>query len=346
MDYAIVWSILIPVALFIYMALDGFDLGIGLLFPIGSSSQTRENMMNSIAPIWDTNETWLVLAAGGLYGIFPKAYVFIFNALYIPLIAMLICLIFRGVSFEFRFKSPERFKWVWSAFFFLGSLGMSIFQGIIFGQLIQGFQTIDGQFNHDYWAWLNTFNFCVAGLFVLFYALMGANFLIYRLKEAEKQRFACISKGLIVIVASYFIALVGVSGYYVVHDASAVVSFPSGKYLVQRFHDFYSAYIGLFAIIGLITVKIYRSLSAKEGSDFAPFLYGVALLAVVFCGVVFLGWPYIVPGALTIWQASSLPETQKLMFFGALIFLPLILGYSMYNFYVFRGKVADQKFYH
>jgi cytochrome bd ubiquinol oxidase subunit II len=346
MDYAIVWSVLIPVALFIYMALDGFDLGIGLLFPLGSNSQSRENMMNSIAPIWDTNETWLVLAAGGLYGIFPKAYVFIFNALYVPLIAMLICLIFRGVSFEFRFKSPERFKWVWSTFFFLGSLGMSVCQGIIFGQLIQGFQTIEGQFNHDYWAWLNTFNFCVAGLIVLFYAFMGANFLIYRLKDAEKQRFVCASKGLIIVTAVYFIALVGASGYYVVHDASADLSFPSGKHLAQRFHEFYSVYIGLFAIIGLITVKLYRSLSAKEMSDFAPFLYGVALLATVFGGVVFLGWPYIVPGALTIWQASSLPETQKLMFFGALIFLPLILGYSMYNFYIFRGKVADQKFYH
>jgi cytochrome d ubiquinol oxidase subunit II len=346
MDYAIIWSILIPVALFIYMALDGFDLGVGILYPLGLSSQTRENMMNSIAPIWDTNETWLVLAAGGLYGIFPKAYVFIFNALYTPLIAMLICLIFRGVSFEFRFKSPERFRWIWSTFFFLGSLGMAACQGIILGQLIQGFQTIEGQFNHDYGAWCNSFNFCVAGLVILFYAFMGANFLIYRLKEAEKSRFVWASRWLLVIAVLYFSVLVASVGYYIVHDAAAAVSFPSGKYLAQRFQAFYSAYVGLLASAGLLVVKIYRSLSAKEVSDFAPFLYGVALLAAVFGGIVFLGWPYIVPGALTIWQASSLPETQKLMFFGAIIFLPLILGYSMYNFYVFRGKVADQKFYH
>lgn len=344
MDYAIIWSLLIPVALFIYMALDGFDLGVGILYPLGSSSQTRENMMNSIAPIWDTNETWLVLAAGGLYGIFPKAYVFIFNALYIPLITMLICLIFRGVSFEFRFKSPERFKWIWSTFFFLGSLGMSICQGIALGQLIQGFHTVDGQFNHDYWAWFNPFNFFVAGLVVLFYAFMGSSFLIYRLKEAEKLLFVSISKKLLIVTALYFVALVAISGYYIVHDADA--AFPSGKHLEQRFHEYYSVYIGLLAIAGLVIVKLYRSLSAKEVSDFAPFLYGVALLAAVFAGVVFMGWPYIVPGALTIWQASSLPETQKLMFMGALIFLPLILGYSVYNFYVFRGKVADQKFYH
>lgn len=344
MDYAFAWSILIPVALFIYMALDGFDLGIGILFPVGADSRSRENMMNSIAPIWDTNETWLVLAAGGLYGVFPKAYVFIFNALYIPLIAMLICLIFRGVSFEFRFKSPERFRWIWSTFFFLGSLGMSVFQGIIFGQLIQGFQTIDNQFNLDYWAWLNIFNFAVAGLVILFYAFMGANFLIYRLKETERLRFVCASKWLLGVTALYFISIVVVFSYGV-QNADAV-SFPSGKYLAQRFQAFYSAYIGLLAIVGLLVVKTYRSLSKKETSDFAPFLYGFALLAAVFCGMVFLGWPYIVPGALTIWQASSLPETQKLMFIGALIFLPLILGYSMYNFYVFRGKVADQKFYH
>ncbi|QOL20098.1 cytochrome d ubiquinol oxidase subunit II [Candidatus Bodocaedibacter vickermanii] len=344
MDYAIAWSILIPVALFIYMALDGFDLGIGILFPLGSDSRARENMMNSIAPIWDTNETWLVLAASGLYGIFPKAYVFIFNALYIPLIAMLICLIFRGVSFEFRFKSPERFKWIWSTFFCLGSFGMSVFQGIVFGQLIQGFQTIDSQFNNDYWAWLNIFNVAVAGLVVLFYAFMGANFLIYRLKETERLRFVCVSKWLLGVTVLYFISIVVVFGSGV-HSADAA-SFPSGKYLAQRFQAFYSAYIGLFAIIGLIVVKLYRSLAEKAQCDFAPFLYGVALLAAVFGGVVFLGWPYIVPGALTIWQASSLPETQKLMFIGASIFLPLILGYSMYNFYVFRGKVADQKFYH
>lgn len=346
MDYAIIWSILIPLALFIYMALDGFDLGIGLLFPLGSNSQTRENMMNSIAPIWDTNETWLILAAGGLYGIFPKAYVFIFNALYIPLITMLICLIFRGVSFEFRFKSPERFRWVWSTFFFLGSLGMSACQGIALGQLIQGFQTVDGQFNHDYWAWMNCFNGCFAVLVILFYAFMGSNFLIYRLKETEKLRFVCVSKWLLGITTIFFITVVSVFGYYIVHNAAAATSFPAGKHLAQRFHEFYSVYIGLLAIAGLIVIKIYRSLSAKEVSDFAPFLYGVALLAAVFAGVVFLGWPYIVPGALTIWQASSLPETQKLMFIGALVFLPLILGYSMYNFYVFRGKVADQKFYH
>ncbi|MDP3936022.1 MAG: cytochrome d ubiquinol oxidase subunit II [Alphaproteobacteria bacterium] len=346
MDYAIIWSILIPLALFIYMALDGFDLGVGILFPFGSSSQTRENMMNSIAPIWDTNETWLVLAAGGLYGVFPKAYVFIFNALYIPLIAMLICLIFRGVSFEFRFKSPERFRWIWSAFFFLGSLGMSACQGIALGQLIQGFQTVEGQFNNDYWAWLNCFNGCVAVLVILFYAFMGSNFLIYRLKETEKLRFVCISKWLLGITTLFFIAVVAAFGYYIVHNAAAPISFPSGKYLAQRFHGFYSLFIGVLAVAGLIIVKIYRSLAAKEVSDFAPFLYGVALLAAVFIGVVFLGWPYIVPGALTIWQASSLPETQKLMFIGALVFLPLILGYSVYNFYVFRGKVADQKFYH
>jgi cytochrome d ubiquinol oxidase subunit II len=327
------------------MALDGFDLGIGILFPLGSDSQSRENMMNSIAPIWDTNETWLVLAAGGLYGIFPKAYVFIFNALYIPLIAMLICLIFRGVSFEFRFKSPERFRWIWSTFFFLGSLGMSVFQGIIFGQLIQGFQTIDNQFNNDYWAWLNIFNFAVAGLVVLFYAFMGANFLIYRLKETERLRFVCVSKWLLGVTVLYFILVIAVFCYSV-YSADATISFPSGKYLAQRFQAFYTAYIGVLVIAGLIVVKIYRSLSEKDVCDFAPFLYGVALLAAVFGGVVFLGWPYIGPRALTIWQASSRPETQKLMFIGASIFLPLILGYSMYNFYVFRGKVADQKFYH
>jgi cytochrome bd ubiquinol oxidase subunit II len=342
MDYAILWGVLIGAALFIYMALDGFDLGIGIVFPLGLTSKNRENMMNSIAPIWDTNETWLVLAAGGLYGVFPKAYVFIFNALYIPLIAMLICLIFRGVSFEFRFKSPERFKFVWSAAFFAGSLGASICQGIILGQLIQGFQMIDGQFNQDYWGWINSFNACFSGLIALFYAFMGSNFLIYRLKEDEKLRFVSVSKWLLCVLVVYFACLSMFFG----HTASSAKPFPASEHLVQRFQMYYSLYIGIGAAIGLLVVKLYRSLSAKKVSDSKPFIYGAMLLAVVFMGVAFLGWPYIVPGALTIWEASSLPETQKLMFIGAAVFLPLILGYSAYNFYIFRGKVADQKFYH
>lgn len=342
MDYAVLWGILIGAALFIYMALDGFDLGIGIVFPLGASSHTRENMMNSIVPIWDTNETWLVLAAGGLYGVFPKAYVFIFSALYIPLIAMLICLIFRGVSFEFRFKSPERFKFIWSAAFFVGSLGASMCQGIILGQLIQGFQTIDGQFNQDYWAWFNGFNFWIGGLIALFYAFMGANFLIYRLKEDEKLRFVSVSRCVLSGFVLYFVSLCGFFGY----DASSSGLFPASKHITERFYMYHSLYIGLGAVIGLLIIKLYRSLYAEDLSDFKPFILGALLLAFVFFGVAFLGWPYIVPGALTIWEASSLPETQKLMFIGASIFLPLILGYSAYNFYIFRGKVADQKFYH
>ena len=338
MDYAVLWGILIGVALFIYMTLDGFDLGIGILFPFGLTSKNRENMMNSIAPIWDTNETWLVLAAGGMYGVFPKAYVFIFNALYIPLIAMLICLIFRGVSFEFRFKSPERFRFVWSTLFFLGSLGASLCQGMILGQLIQGFQTIDGNFNQDYWGWLNGFNLCVGGFVVLFYAFMGANFLIYRLKNDERQRFISVSKRLLSLVVVCFVLL----GYFVYN----IEVLPAGKHLLQRFQTYHSLYTGIGAIITLLVVKLYRTLNRQDVSDSIPFIYGAMLLGVVFFGTTFLGWPYIVSGVHTIWQASSLPETQKLMFVGASVFLPLIFGYSIYNFYIFRGKVADQNFYH
>ncbi len=341
MDYAVLWGILISAALFIYMTLDGFDLGIGIVFPFGLTSQTRENMMNSIAPIWDTNETWLVLAAGGLYGVFPKAYVFIFSALYVPLIAMLICLIFRGVSFEFRFKSPERFKFVWSSAFFFGSLGASICQGIILGQLIQGFQTIDGQFNQDYWAWFNGLNFSMGGLIALFYAFMGSNFLIYRLKDDEKLRFIGVSRCFLSAFIVFFALMCVFFGY-----AASTELFPASKHIVRRFHECYSLYIGLGAVIGLFVVKLYRSLCIQDVSDSKPFVLGVLLLACVFFSVAFLGWPYIVPGALTVWEASSLPETQKLMFIGASVFLPLILGYSAYNFYIFRGKVADQKFYH
>lgn len=345
MDFAITWSILIGVALFIYMALDGFDLGIGILFPLGSSSDERDQMMYSIAPIWDTNETWLVLAAGGLYGVFPKAYVFIFNALYIPLTAMLICLIFRGVSFEFRIKSAERFKFIWSFMFFVGSLGASLCQGIILGQLIRGFHANTHNFNYNYWGWFEDFNFFVGVLVVLFYAFMGANFLIYRFQGMQKQRFVTIAKRLLFILVIFFIALVFISSY-IMHTHPNTEIFPAGHHLEERFHSFYSSYIVLLGVISLIVFKLYRTLSDESMIDYYPFIYGIILLVLVFAGITFLGWPYIVPGVYTIWEASSQHETQKLMFIGAAAFLPLILGYSAYNFYVFRGKISEQKFYH
>lgn len=345
MDFAIIWSILIGVALFMYMALDGFDLGIGILFPFARTTTTRDHMMQSIAPIWDTNETWLILAAGGLYGIFPKAYVFIFNALYIPLIGMLICLIFRGVSFEFRFKAPKKLKLIWSFLFFLGSLGASLFQGIILGQLIRGFHTVNSQFDNNYWYWFQDFNFFVGGLVILFYAFMGANFLIYRLENSDKQYFTSISKSLLWVSTIYFSALLGAT-VYVIQKYSALEIFPAGLYLKERILKFYPFAMGALSVIALIIIKIHQTLTTKIIVDSRPFIYGIILLAFVFGSLTFLGWPYIVPGVYTIWEASSHPDTQKLMFIGASVFLPLILGYSLYNFYIFRGKITNQKLYH
>jgi cytochrome d ubiquinol oxidase subunit II len=345
MDYAIAWGVLISIALFIYMALDGFDIGIGILFPFSSSTQERDYMMQSIAPIWDANETWIVLAGGGLYATFPKAYVFIFNALYIPLIAMLIFLIFRGVSFEFRFKSPQKFKFIWSCMFFLGSLGIAVCQGIILGQLIQGFHTINGGFDNNYWAWYQKFNFLTGGLISLFYGFMGANFLIYRLNGAGKARFIRISKWLLGIALVYLVALIA-NRLYVIDQSATAAIFPSSSHLIERFYTYYSIYMGILFCVLLTIIKLYYSLSNTKSFDGLPFIYGIVLFALIFGGIAFLGWPYIVPGVYTVWEASSLPETQKLMFTGAAIFLPLILGYSLYNFYIFRGKIAAQKFYH
>lgn len=345
MDYALIWSILVGCALFIYMTLDGFDLGIGILYPFGLSTETRNRMMYAIAPIWDTNETWLVFAAGGLYGVFPKAYVFIFNALYIPLISMLICLIFRGISFEFRMKSSRQFKFIWSTLFCIGSFGSAMFQGIILGQLIRGFPSVNGSFTGDYWNWYNTFNFSVAAVVILFYAFMGANFLIYRLEDAERERFVKLSKYLLWILFAATSALTFMAGHSI-NLGSLPDTFISGQHLAARFKEYYTLYAVLGLLILLIVVKLHVSLGPRKTCDAKPFLYGVVLQGLVFFGVAFLGWPYIVAGVHTIWDASSQPETQKLILMGAAFFLPLILGYSMYNFYIFRGKITHQKFYH
>lgn len=345
MDITIIWGLLIAVALAVYMLLDGFDLGVGILYPFAPTTTTRDHMMNSIAPIWDTNETWLVLAGGGLYGVFPKAYVFIFNALYIPLIGMLICLIFRGISFEFRFKASPAFKYIWSFTFFLGSLGAAFFQGVILGQLIYGFTPKDGAFNGDYWAWCNDFTLMFSLLVIGYYILMGATFLIYRLEGAEKKHFMKSAKITLWTITVYAIALLMlVYALYKMGDNSPAV-FPALSHLTANLKAHYAWCTGLILIILLVAFRTSHNIQ-KHKRDWEPFMHGALLLILVFALLILLGWPYVVPGVYTIWQASSQPETQKLMLIGALIFLPLIFGYSIYNFYIFHGKVSNQNFYH
>jgi cytochrome d ubiquinol oxidase subunit II len=342
MDYALIWSILVGVAVFVYMALDGLDLGVGILFPTARSEEERSHMMNTIAPIWDTNETWLVLAGGGLFGVFPKAYAFIFSSLYVPVIAMLLFLVFRGVSFEFRFKSVHH-KGIWNMAFFLGSVGAAAMQGIILGQLVRGFTVVNGGFDGNFFAWMNSFSYLCAMAVILLYAVMGANFLVYRFSGAEQQYFAKLGRIALMVLLAVGAFIV----YRVIGEcSSAEVAFASQKHWAERFEAFKWIFIGLGVVALLVSGLLFKALSSKKLCDTGPFFIGIVLLAVLVAFVGFLGWPYIVPGVYTIWEASSLPETQRLMFFAALVFLPIILAYSCYNFYVFRGKVKNQVFYH
>lgn len=345
MDLPTIWALLIAIALCVYMILDGFDLGIGILFPIAPSSETRNHMMNSIAPIWDTNETWLILAGGALYGVFPKAYVFIFSALYIPLMGMLICLIFRGISFEFRFKSSPAHRYLWSITFFLGSLGAAIFQGIILGQLIYGFVPHNGAFNGDHWSWYNDFTLLFSLLVVAYYAFMGANFLIYRLSGIEKNHFERLSHLFLWLMVVYGLGLLILVYVLQKYNANSHQLFPTLHHLANNFKSNYFLVTALMLSLILVIFRTHSTIYTHK-KDWHPFAHGVLILVLVFALAFLLGWPYVVPGVYTIWQASSQPETQWLMLVGALIFLPLIFTYSMYNFYVFRGKIANQKFYH
>jgi cytochrome bd ubiquinol oxidase subunit II len=290
MDYAFVWSCIFGIALFIYMALDGFDLGVGLLFPFTRSSEERDHLMNSIAPIWDANETWLVLVGGGLYGVFPKAYTFICNALYIPIISMLIFLVFRGVSFEFRFKASQKHRYIWSTTFFLGSLGASIFQGIILAQLISGFITVQGEFNGDYWAWLNPFNIVFANLIAVLYACMGCNFLVYKFKNETQKYFAKIGQHFVTAMSIYALILLCFS----IVAIQSTEMFISQHHWIERFtlHPFI-----FYTIMIAMTACIYAWIKSLNTSspEIMPFLWGTLFLAVSIFAFCFLGWPYIVP---------------------------------------------------
>jgi cytochrome d ubiquinol oxidase subunit II len=328
---AVIWAALIAFAVAMYVVMDGFDLGIGILFPAFRVGKERDMAMNAIAPVWDGNETWLVLGGGGLMAAFPLAYAIVLPALYPPLIAMLLALVFRGVAFEFRWRDP-RHRALWDAAFCAGSFVATFAQGVTLGALLQGI-TVDGRaYGGGWWDWLTPFSLLTGTSLVTGYALLGASWLIWKSEgrlHADARRLATW------LAPALLLAILAVS---------AATPFLEGKYY-ERWFRFPGLLVTLPMPLLLIgtAAKLWRSI--RRGHDAAPFAWTLALFGLSLGGLAVSFWPDVIPGRLTIWQAAAPAKSQSFMLIGAGVLVPIILVYTAWSYWVFRGKVGEEGYH-
>lgn len=332
-DLPLIWAGLIATAIFLYVLLDGFDLGLGILFPFAPTEKCRDRMMNSIAPFWDGNETWLVLGGGGLFAAFPLAYAILFPAFYMPLIMMLLSLILRGVAFEFRFKSDHENRFIWDYAFHFGSLGAAFCQGMILGGFVQGVEISGRDFSGGPFDWATGFS-VFTGIAVVFgYALLGATWLVMKSEDITQ---AWARKA-----GAYVLAFVGVS--------MGVVS-ASMPFLNNDIYMFWFSVPNLYYLlpIPLITAVLFILLWVDLNSkvqEYRPFLLSIAIFLMGYVGLGLSMYPWIIPFNYTIWDSAASGPGLSLMLVGVVPLLPLILGYTAYSYYVFRGKADHEHSY-
>ena len=328
---AFIWAAIIAFAVLAYVVLDGFDLGVGILFPFLKEEKERDLMMNSVAPIWDGNETWLVLGGGGLLAVFPLAYATILPALYAPIIAMLLGLVLRGVAFEARWRDPGHRKW-WDIAFTAGSLAAALAQGITLGALLQGVEVANRAYAGGWLDWLTPFTLLTGGSLACGYAMLGACWLIWK-TEGGTQDHAFRLAGRFAVLTLLAIVAIGLATLSLEQDYR-------GKWLSSP-AIFVTAQVPL--IIAIVAYAFYRSLKARRQGW--PFLLALGLFLLTFAGLGISMFPDIVPGALTIWDAAAPERSQVFMLVGAAVLMPIILAYTGWSYWVFRGKV-DTEGYH
>jgi cytochrome d ubiquinol oxidase subunit II len=327
LDLTIVWAFLIAFAVAMYVVMDGFDLGIGILFTRFRVGKERDAAMNAIAPVWDGNETWLVLGGGGLMAAFPLAYAIILPALYAPLIAMLLGLVFRGVAFEFRWRDP-RHRALWDAAFSVGSIIATLAQGITLGALLQGVHIEGRAYAGGWWDWLTPFSLLTGASLLIGYALLGACFLLWKTEGPVHDDARRYARPLTIALVT---AIAAVSAY---------TPFLEGKYY-QRWFDWpgviATAQIPL--LVAIVTAALLWSIG--KGRERLPFLLALTLFGLSLLGLAISIWPDVIPGRVTIWQAAAPRNSQLFMLVGAGVMVPIILTYTAWAYWVFRGKVAD-----
>jgi cytochrome d ubiquinol oxidase subunit II len=331
-DLPLVWALIIAFAVFAYVVLDGFDLGVGILFPFLRTTEQRNIAMNTVAPVWDGNETWLVLGGGGLLAVFPLAYAVILSALYAPLIAMLLALVLRGVAFEFRWRT-ERGKFLWDWAFTGGSLVAALAQGIMLGALLQGIAVSGRTYAGGWYDWLTPFSLLTSVSVAIGYALLGAAWLIMK-TEGEVRDLAYRAAN--VLLFAMAAAILAVSAWTPFLEAQFMrrwLSFPSVIYA---------------APVPLLTagVLFYLWSSLRAQRDRPPFWATLCLFLLCYIGLGISLYPQIVPPGITIWQAAAPTNSLEFLLIGAVVLIPIILAYTGYAYWVFRGKVEAGGGYH
>jgi cytochrome d ubiquinol oxidase subunit II len=331
-DLPVIWAVLIAFAVIAYVLLDGFDLGVGILFPFVRGEAYRDEMMNAVAPVWDGNETWLVLGGGGLFAVFPLAYSIIMPALYAPIIAMLLGLLFRGVAFEFRWKTRRgQFLWDWA--FAGGSILGAFAQGIMLGALVQGIPVAGRAYAGGWWDWLTPFSLLTGIALVIGYALLGATWLIWK-TEGHVQKKAYDAA---LLAAPATLALIGL--------VSAWTPFLNDIYRARWFAWPQVLLVVPVPLLVLVTAfALLKGLKTKR--EMSPFIASLALFVLCFIGLAISFYPHIVPISVTIWEAAAPDNSLAFLLAGAGVLIPVILVYTGYAYWVFRGKVNAKGGYH
>ncbi len=330
-DLTVIWAAIIATAIMAYVILDGFDLGVGILLPCLQAGDDRDIAINSIAPVWDGNETWLVLGGGGMLAAFPLAYSIILPALYAPIIAMLLGLILRGVAFEFRHRDPSHLV-IWDFAFYIGSITAALCQGIALGALLQGISVTGRAYSGGWWEWLSPFSLMCGASLVVGYALLGSCWLIFKTEGTLQNRAFALAKPLTVLLLTAIFLV------------SAATPFLEAKYYARWFNLpglYLTALVPL--AVAFCAYQIWRNLNLRK--EYPPFFYALGLFGLCFAGLAISIWPDVIPGRVTIWQAATDAKSQEFMIIGVVIMLPIILAYTALNYWVFRGK-ATKEGYH
>jgi cytochrome d ubiquinol oxidase subunit II len=331
LDLTVIWAGIIAFAIVGYVVMDGFDLGIGIVFPLLPVGEQRDRAMNSIAPVWDGNETWLVLGGGGLLAAFPLAYAIILPALYAPITAMLLGLVLRGVAFEFRWRDAAH-RPIWDLAFAGGSAIAGLTQGLILGALLQGIEVPGRSYSGGWWDWLTPFSILTGVSLCCGYALLGSCWLILKTDDALQDRGFALASHLALGLVAAIIAV------------SAATPFLEGKYYTR-----WLSWPGILAsaqvplMVAITTYFLLRSL--KRRSEALPFLLTLVLFGLSMVGLGISMWPDVIPGRVTIWQAAAPQQSQIFMLIGAGLTVPLIIAYTAWAYWVFRGKTASEGYH-
>ncbi|MDL2269445.1 cytochrome d ubiquinol oxidase subunit II [Desulfosarcina sp. OttesenSCG-928-A07] len=330
LNLPLIWYGLIATAFLVYALLDGFDLGMGILFPFAPSGTCRDQMMHSAAPFWDGNETWLVLGGGGLFAAFPLAYAVLMPAFYVPVIIMLLGLIFRGVSFEFRFKA-ERFRWVWDLFFHLGSLSAALMQGMMLGALIQGVAVEGRQFSGGLFDWVSPFSVMTGMVLMIGYSLLGAAWTILKTDGRTRAWARKVARILVWMLAAFMV--LGAIALFMIHEKRHGAGLnPMAIYLIQP----------VLILLLILFVLLWRELAAGN-RDQGPFFLTWGIFLISGIGIIISMWPWVVPFEITYPNAAATPCSQSFLLLGIGFLLPVILAYTGYCFWVFRGKASGKR---